>query len=88
MSPKSSSNTEYRVKKNFAYRIQAARKHAGLTQKALARRVKISQAAIHKLETGQSRTSRYTIDIAVECNVDPTWLGTGRGTMLPSGKPT
>ncbi|MBF0584541.1 MAG: LexA family transcriptional regulator [Magnetococcales bacterium] len=65
----------------LAERIVIARKHAKLTQKELADRVNISQTAVHKLESGRSRSSRCTVAIALCCGVDPIWLDTGRGEM-------
>ena len=69
----------------FAERIKSARKQAGLTQKSLAECVNISQTAIHKLEAGNSSSSRRTVDIALACGVDPVWLHTGKGNMDASG---
>lgn len=62
---------------SFANRIKAARQHAGLTQLALAKRLGISQTAIHKLEAGRSASSRRTVTIAITCGVDAVWLQTG-----------
>lgn len=68
-------------------RIKAARDYAKLTQEELARRVGVSQTAIHKLECGQSRSSRRTVAIALTCGVNPVWLETGNGpkTLEASG---
>src|SRR5690554_7083122 len=65
-------------------RVKAARKHAKLTQAALADAVGIKQASISELETGKSQSSTYNATIAKACGVDPVWLETGRGRMLPS----
>lgn len=65
-------------------RVKAARKHAKLTQAALADAVGIKQASISELETGKSLSSTYNATIAKACGVDPVWLETGRGRMLPS----
>lgn len=65
-------------------RIKAARKHAKLTQAALADAVGIKQASISELETGKSQSSTFNATIAKACGVDPVWLETGRGQMLPS----
>ncbi|MBF0272261.1 MAG: helix-turn-helix transcriptional regulator [Magnetococcales bacterium] len=69
------------TKYDFAYRFRAARLHANLTQHALAVKVGISQAAIHKLESGHFKSSRKTVDIAMACEVNPVWLATGEGDM-------
>ncbi|MBF0214182.1 MAG: helix-turn-helix transcriptional regulator [Magnetococcales bacterium] len=68
-------------KSNFAYRFRTARLHANLTQQSLAEKVGITQAAIHKLESGQFRSSRKTVAIAMVCQVNPVWLETGVGEM-------
>ncbi|MBF0143789.1 MAG: helix-turn-helix domain-containing protein [Magnetococcales bacterium] len=64
-------------------RMVASRKYANITQKELADRVGLSQTAVHKLESGASRSSRKTVAFAMACGVDPVWLATGRGEMLP-----
>ncbi|MBF0192072.1 MAG: helix-turn-helix transcriptional regulator [Magnetococcales bacterium] len=75
-------------KYDFAYRFRAARLHANLTQQALAIKVGVSQAAIHKLESGHFKSSRKTVDIAMACQVNPVWLATGEGEMIhQDGKP-
>lgn len=63
-------------------RIKAARKHAKLTQAALADAVGIKQASISELETGKSQSSTYNATIAKACGVDAVWLESGRGSML------
>lgn len=68
---------------SFAQRFKSARLHADLTQQELAGQVGISQAAIHKLESGQFGSSRKTVAIAMACRVNPVWLETGVGEMLP-----
>lgn len=65
-------------------RLKAARRHAKLTQAALADAVGIKQASISELETGKSQSSTYNASIAKACGVDAVWLETGRGRMLPS----
>ncbi|MEO5334530.1 MAG: XRE family transcriptional regulator [Magnetococcus sp. YQC-5] len=69
----------------FNERLKASRKHARLTQKELADRVGLSETAIHKLESGKNKISRYTVSIALTCGVDPIWLETGRGEMALGG---
>ena len=65
----------------YGGRFKIARKYADLTQQELANQVGISQAAVHKLEANQFKSSRNTIKIAKACNVDPFWLETGEGKM-------
>ncbi|WP_145012395.1 XRE family transcriptional regulator [Pseudomonas oryzihabitans] len=62
-------------------RVKASRKKAGLTQKALAERLKVSQVAISQLESGIARTSTHLLKIALICKVNPVWLAEGRGEM-------
>ncbi|MBF0368718.1 MAG: helix-turn-helix transcriptional regulator [Magnetococcales bacterium] len=71
------------MKTTFAQRIRMARKHGGFKQAGLANQVGVSQTAIHKLENGFSRSSRFTVPIALSCGVDPVWLETGDGMMVP-----
>jgi len=68
---------------DFKHRVKAARKYAGLTQGELAERVGIKQATVSELETGKSGSSSFTASIAHACGVDPLWLETGSGEMLP-----
>ncbi|MBF0620374.1 MAG: LexA family transcriptional regulator [Magnetococcales bacterium] len=75
--------TKNRAKMTLGERVQLSRQFAGLTQKELADRAEISQTAIHKLECGQSRSSRRLVIIAMACGVDPVWLETGLGDMAP-----
>ncbi len=65
----------------LAQRIKQARKHAGLTQKALADAIKITQAAVSQLENGGSLQSSHLLKIALLCKVNPVWLTEGRGYM-------
>lgn len=65
-------------------RLQIARKKRGLTQEALASRVKIpiSQGTIAHIESGRSEASRYFVWIAAALNVRAEWLVTGEGEMF------
>lgn len=63
-------------------RLKLARKHAGLTQAALAVRVGIDQTSVSDLERGKSQGTAYNASIASECGVNPLWLETGKGEML------
>ncbi|MBF0438259.1 MAG: helix-turn-helix transcriptional regulator [Magnetococcales bacterium] len=71
----------------IAARFMSARRYAMLTQKALAEKVGVSQAAIHKMENGQFRTSRNTVLVAMACNINPIWLETGQGEMVATSDP-
>jgi phage repressor protein C with HTH and peptisase S24 domain len=66
---------------NLSDRIKSARKHAQLTQRQLADRVGIAQAAISQLESGRALRTTYITDIASACGVSSTWLATGDGEM-------
>ncbi|MFP5340885.1 MAG: helix-turn-helix domain-containing protein, partial [Gammaproteobacteria bacterium] len=74
----------------FKQRFRAARKFAGLTQHELAELVGIKQASISDIERGRSASSTHTAQFATICGVDPMWLETGQGDMLPkeSSNPT
>ena len=58
-------------------RLQKSMDKAGMSQNELARRVGVSQAAIQKLISGKSETSRNIFEIANCLGVDPTWLVSG-----------
>lgn len=70
---------------NLSLRMKAARKHAGLTQKQLADAVKVEQPLISQLETGKTLKSAHIAQIAAACGVDPVWLASGQGEMVPGG---
>jgi len=70
-----------RSRTEYAVRLRAARKHAGLTQHQLADAVGMPQSTLSEAETtGQS--SAYTPMLAKKCGVDAEWLATGRGAMV------
>ena len=62
-------------------RVALARKHAQLTQAQLAKLAGVSQQAINKLESGQSRDSKRIVQIAIACGVRPEWLTSGEEPM-------
>lgn len=70
-------------------RIEYLLKQRGLSQRALAAKVGISQQTIHYLihpRSGEPAKSRFVADIAAQLNVSPSWLATGQG--LPTGADT
>lgn len=71
---------------SYGKRLITARKHAGLNQSALARKIHppIKPQAIQYLEDPKSKAtgSRHTNEIAAACGVNADWLATGRGSML------
>lgn len=70
-----------KARSEYGSRLVQARKHAGLTQTALAKAVGMSQSAYAGAETtGQGST--YTSQLAAACGVRPEWLATGAGPMV------
>ena len=65
----------------LAVRIKQARKHAGLTQKALAEAIGVSQPVISQLENGENLQSVHLLSIAKTCGVRPEWLTANEGDM-------
>jgi transcriptional regulator with XRE-family HTH domain len=65
----------------YGSRLVKARRHAGLTQTALAKAVGMSQSAYAGAET-TGNGSTYTSQLAVACGVRADWLATGHGDML------
>lgn len=58
-------------------RVRQAREIAGLTQEELARKVGMTQAAIHALEKRDSQGSRKIAELAIALKVDMGWLANG-----------
>jgi len=69
------------MKMNLAERLKFARKKKGLTQKALADLIGVSQAAIQKIETGKAAQTTKIVDLAHSLGVSATWLSSGDGAM-------
>lgn len=71
----------YDMTTDFGKRLKEARKHAGLTQQQLAKKVGIGQSTIAELErTGNG--SSHVSTMAVTMRVSPLWLEKGVGNML------
>jgi transcriptional regulator with XRE-family HTH domain len=68
----------------YSQRLVAAREHAGLTQKQLAAEVQVPLSTLAEAETKGKRASSYTPKVAQICRVNPLWLATGEGEMLPT----
>ena len=69
----------------FGQRLRQARKHLGLTQRAFAQAVGVTQGYLSEVETGKAKAS---IDIAVGFvsqypGIRIEWLLTGCGSMTP-----
>ena len=67
-------------------RVKKARKHAGLTQIQLAKKVKTSQGAISDIENGRNKESSSLYDIAKSTGVSADWLINNHGEMLDTNK--
>lgn len=73
------------MKTNLAERLKLARKDKGLTQKALADLIGVSQAAIQKIETGKAAQTTKIVDLADALGVRPAWLSAGEEPMSMKG---
>ncbi len=71
------------MKSTLATRLRAAMEHAGLNQKQLEARAKLSQGYTSRVLSGQRvHLDAVRIDrIATACGVDFEWLSTGKGGM-------
>lgn len=67
---------------NLSQRVKAARKHAGLTQRELAKAAQVEQPLISQLETGKTLKSAHIAQIAKACRVSAIWLASGEGEMV------
>ncbi|HZH43867.1 MAG TPA: helix-turn-helix domain-containing protein [Lysobacter sp.] len=67
-------------------RIRLARRHAGLSQAALANAVGVQRSAVSHWETarGKSPSAEHMRQVAVTTGVQFEWLATGRGRMTLS----
>lgn len=70
----------------LAQRMKLARKHANLTQKALAERAGVEQPVISQLETGKNLQSAHLAKFAHICGVSAIWLSDGVEPMLADGQ--
>lgn len=64
-------------------RIRLARRHAGLSQAALAAAVGVQRSAVSHWETerGKSPNTEHMREVAMATGVQFEWLATGRGRM-------
>lgn len=60
--------------KTLAERIAKRREELGMSQNALAKKTKVSQQSINKIETGQTRNPRHLDKLAEALDVTPQWL--------------
>ena len=72
------------MKSTLSSRLRVAMEHAGVNQKQLEARAKLSQGYTSRVLSGQRvHLDAVRIDrIAHACGVDFEWLSTGKGTML------
>lgn len=69
-------------------RIEAVRKHEGLTQEQFAEKINLSRNYLWMLENGSRVPSDRTIsDICREFKVNELWLRTGEGEMFKAQTP-
>lgn len=70
----------------IASRVKGLRKARGLSQVALAKQVKITQAALSLIEVGESTHIRATTltALAKALGTNPKWLETGQGSPAPN----
>ncbi|PHM68845.1 XRE family transcriptional regulator [Xenorhabdus kozodoii] len=71
-------------KTTFAERLKLAMKEKEFTQASLAEAVGMAQPSVWKLTSGKANGSRKTVEIAKALQVDPEWLATGNGDMIPN----
>lgn len=67
---------------DLSLRLKRARKHAKLTQTALAALVNVEQPLISQIENGTTLKSAHMAKIAHACGVNPLWLSEGIGEMV------
>lgn len=62
-------------------RIRRARRHAGLTQAALAELINVRRSAVSNWESANDvvPSMQNLVSLATVCGVSLEWLGTGRG---------
>jgi len=68
-------------------RVREARERSGLTQEELARKVGMTQAAIHALEKRDSQGSRKIAELAKALGVDMGWLANGVREAMATREP-
>lgn len=69
---------------NLAQRLVIARKHAKLSQKALAEKLAglMTQQNISLLELGVIQGTEHIVPLAIACGVRPEWLAIEHGEMV------
>lgn len=60
-------------------RVKACREEAGLSQRAVAAKIGITQGALSQLENDRYPSTSYVAQLAKLFGVSPLWLATGQG---------
>lgn len=68
-------------------RLKNERERRNLTQRELARKAGVSPTTVADIESGRSHATTKLINIAKALNVDPQWLGTGKGQREQAPSP-
>lgn len=77
---------------SLAHRLKSKREQMGLTQVELAEKINVTQQAIQKVETGETKKPRFLYDAAKALECDLSWLLSGKAdinvspTVLASNK--
>lgn len=75
------------ILKNLSTRLMHALHELDISQAELARRIGVSQQAIQRLCKNNAYYSKFTFEIAAALGIEPAWLATGKGYMLPEQDP-
>lgn len=70
----------------ISQRLRLARRHAGLSQRALAEAVGVARSAVSHWEAGSQPSAANLEQVAVVTQVRFEWLATGRGAMALSAQ--
>lgn len=72
----------------LASRLQLSRKNSGFTQVQLAKLAGVSQNAIQKIESGQTKEPKNILALAKALGIEPEWLqyGTGKQTKIETNR--
>lgn len=65
---------------SISNRIKERRKSLGMTQEQLAKKIGVSQNAIHKLEDGTTKKPRNILELSRVLGCQPDWLQYGNGS--------
>lgn len=70
-------------------RLEDALRHGKKSRQDLVRATKATRQAVNKWFDTDAKNLKmeHLFLVADECGVDPRWLATGKGAMVPGGKP-